>query len=253
MPLDRTAPVAVFDSGAGGIGVLREVKKVLPNEDFFYFGDTANAPYGEKSTEAVRTLVLLHAARLLAFSKALVLACNTATAAAVSLLRARYPGVPIVGMEPALKPAVTAFPQGPLLVLATATTLRERKFARLLARFSETPVYPVAAGGLVRLVENGLADSPQAEAYLAAILAPFGGIRFAAAVLGCTHFPFAAPAIRRVLGDIPLFDGAGGAARQLAGCLAAADLLSPQNTPGTVTLASSAPASLDLYRALLLA
>ena len=247
---DPHAPIAVLDSGVGGIGVLREVKRQLPNEQLLYFGDSANAPYGERPREALLVLIESHAARLLSHCKALVLACNTATAVAAAELRARYPHTPIIGMEPALKPALSVCPHPHILVLATETTLREAKFEALAARFaSEAHILPLPAPGLVRLVEAGLGDSAKADAYLRQILAPLGDARPDAVVLGCTHFPFAAKAIRRVLGtEIPVFDGATGTARELARQLSTRGLRTPATAPGRVMLTTSAPDRLPLYR-----
>ncbi|MBQ9802122.1 MAG: glutamate racemase [Clostridia bacterium] len=250
----RTAPVAVLDSGVGGVGVLREIKNILPHEDLLYFGDSANAPYGEKSTEEVRALVHAHAARLFARAKALVLACNTATAAAAATLRAQYPNLPIIGMEPAVRPALRVKPHPRILILATAATLREQKLRELLSHHaSEAHFYKCPAPGLVRLVETGMADSPEADRYLAALLRPHVA-RFTpdAVVLGCTHFPFASKALTRFFGtNVPLFDGAKGTAAELCRRLAASDLLHPRRTHGTVTLTSSDPQQLSLYRRLL--
>ena len=247
----RAAPIAVFDSGAGGIGVLREVQNCLPFENLFYFGDSANAPYGERSTIEVRELVLGHAAHLLRFSKALVLACNTATAVAVDALRARYPDTPIIGMEPALRPAACVCPHPHVLVLATAATLREQKFASLLKKSAQTAtVTALPAPGIVRLVELGMANSPEMDAYLATLFAPVSH-RIDAVVLGCTHFPFAKDALRRALGaSIPLFDGARGTALELARRLSVAGLCNSKAARGTVLLASSHAASLTLYKRL---
>ena len=249
---NNAAPIALFDSGAGGIGVLREVKKLLPGEQLTFFGDAANAPYGERPTAEIRRLVLDHAARLLKDCKALVLACNTATAAAAEELRQRYPDTPIIGMEPALRPAVSVKEHPTVLVLATAATLREEKFEHLQTNYAKNAtVIKIPAPHIVRLVETGLTDSPEMDAYLEGLLAPFKRDPPDAVVLGCTHFPFAANAIRRVLGrDVPLFDGAQGTARELARRLAAEHLLAPSNTVGSVTLTASDPRSLPLFTSL---
>ncbi len=247
------APIAVFDSGVGGIGVLREVKKLLPHEDLLYFGDSAMAPYGEKPKEAIEALVLQHATNLLKTAKALVLACNTATAVAAKTLRAKYPTVPIIGMEPAIKPALTVSPRPRVLVLATEATLREEKLRALLrAHAAQAVFYKCPAPGLVRLVEAGLGDSAEADRYLHDILAPFSGRnRPDAVVLGCTHFPFAKAAILRHFGtDMPLFDGAVGTARELARRLDAEGLLNPTEHKGSITLTSSSPVVLPVYEKL---
>lgn len=251
---NKAAPVAVFDSGVGGIGVLREIQRLLPHENLLYFGDSKMAPYGERATEEVRRLVLTHAARLLRDAKALVLACNTATAAAARELRSAYPHVPIIGMEPAIKPALAVAPHPKILILATAATLREEKLKALLFRHEgEAAFYKCAAPGLVRLVEAGLADSPEMGRYLTALLSPFvGENRPDAVVLGCTHFPFAKAAISRFFEHrVPLFDGAEGTARELSRRLFTADLLNPAREKGTVTLTASDAASLPLFEKLL--
>ena len=246
------SPIALFDSGAGGIGVLREVVKLLPREQFLYFGDAANAPYGERPIGEVRRLAFAHAERLLAKAKALVIACNTATAVAAEELRRRYPDRIIVGMEPALRPAALCRPFPRVLVLATAATLHERKFAELMQKCAETAlVLPLAAPELVTLVERGLADSPEMRRYLARLLAPLRADPPDAVVLGCTHFPFAKRAIAEVLGgDILFFDGAAGTARQLARRLHEAGLLAPAQAAGGVRITASDPTKLPLYRAL---
>jgi glutamate racemase len=251
---DPTAPVAVFDSGAGGISVLRAIHALLPREELYYFGDSANAPYGERAAEEVRALTLQHAARLLSRAKALVVACNTATALAITTLRRRYPGVPILGIEPALKPAVALAPGGRVLVLATPTTLREKKFATLAEKYGKNAtVLPLPAPELVGFVERGDLCSNRLDAYLTGLLQPYLSSPLDAVVLGCTHFPFVKDAITRVLGNVPMIDGAEGTARQLHRRLAAANLLHPGTERGTVTLTTSAPGALSLYLKLLAA
>lgn len=246
---NSAAPIALFDSGAGGIGVLREVKKLLPTEQLTFFGDSKNAPYGERPAAEIRDLVLKNAARLLKDCKALVLACNTATAVAAQELRQLYPDTPIIGMEPALRPAVSVKAHPVVLVLATAATLRMEKFDHLQTNCAKNAtVFKIPAPNIVRLVEMGLADSPEMDAYLDGLLAPFKQKPPDAVVLGCTHFPFAANAIRRVLGgNVLLFDGAKGTARELARRLAAENLLAPKDAVGGVTLTASDPRSLPLF------
>ncbi|MBO5356086.1 MAG: glutamate racemase [Clostridia bacterium] len=249
---NNAAPIALFDSGVGGIGVLREVKKLLPSEQLTFFGDAANAPYGERPTADIRRLVLEHAARLLQDCKALVLACNTATAVAANELRALYPDTPIIGMEPALRPAALIKAHPVILALATAATLRLEKFGHLQKIHAKNAtVIKIPAPNIVRLVEAGLADSPEMDAYLDGLLAPFKQDPPDAVVLGCTHFPFAAASIRRVFGhNIPLFDGAKGTARELAHRLAADGLLAPKDAVGGVTITASDPRSLPLFTSL---
>lgn len=226
-----TAPVAVFDSGIGGIGVLRELQKLLPNESFLYFGDRKNAPYGEKTAAALQALVLSHATRLLCRCKALVLACNTATAVAAERLRAEF-CEPIIGIEPALAPALCASPAPRILVLATSITLKEEKFAALLARCrGRAEIRTLAAPLLVRFAENGITRGTEVDAYLRTLLAPMHAFCPTAVVLGCTHFPLFQEAIAAAFPyPIRFFDGAYGTAKQTKARLLQAGLLRPTPT-----------------------
>ena len=233
--------IAVFDSGVGGISVLRHLRREMPGERFLYFGDSANAPYGSRTTEEVRQLTLAAARKLTGEYpiKALVIACNTATAAAVKDVRAAYPDLIVIGIEPALKVAADNYPGGRVGVMATEVTLREEKFDTLLHRFEkECTITKIPAPGLVQLVEAGKVDAPETEALLHQILDPYIG-RLDAVVLGCTHYPFAAKAISRVLGEqVVLLEGGGGTARETKRRLAAANLL--EQGEGSVTILNSA-------------
>ena len=239
--MQKNEYIGVFDSGVGGISVLRHLRRLLPRERFVYFGDCANAPYGVRSTDEVRALTLAAAEHLLSryCLKALVVACNTATAAAIGALRKKYPDLIVIGIEPALKLAADSFPGGRVGVMATQVTLREEKFDSLLHRFdSGCSVEKIPAPGLVELIEAGKADSAEAEALLAEILVPYRG-KLDALVLGCTHYPFAAAAIRKILGeDVALLDGGEGTARETKRRLAAAGLLSDDGPGETVLTAS---------------
>ncbi len=222
---EKTDYIGVFDSGVGGISVLRELVKLMPTERFLYFGDSANAPYGSRSTAQIRQLTEDAVTYLMGKGiKALVVACNTATAAAIDVLRQKYPDFIIIGIEPALKPAVARFPQGTVGIMATPATLRGQKLKRLLAQHPHPDIRLIPAPGLVELVEAGLANTPQMDAFLTPVLSPFAG-KLSALVLGCTHYPFAIPAITRVLGkDTVLFDGGAGTARETKRRLELADL-----------------------------
>ena len=230
--------IAVIDSGVGGISVLRELVRLMPNERFLYFGDSANAPYGTKTAEEVISMTDATVKRLMARGiKALVVACNTATAVAIAMLREKYPDFIIIGIEPALKPAVNQFPQGTVGIMATPVTLRGEKLKRLIAANPHPDIRLIPAPGLVELVEAGLANSPQMDAFLTPVLGPFIG-KLDGLVLGCTHYPFAAPAIRRILGDrTTLFDGGEGTARETMRRLSHAGLLF--DGPGCVVFENS--------------
>ena len=223
----KTDYIAVFDSGVGGISVLRQLVKLMPGERFLYFGDSANAPYGTKQPEEVRALTLAAVEKLLAEGiKALVIACNTATAAAVETLRTQYPHIIIVGIEPAVKQATDHFPGGTVGVMATPLTAESQRLRLLEARFRERcAIIDLPTPGLAELVEGGQADSPQCEALLRPLLEPWKG-KLDAVVLGCTHYPFAAAVIRRILGDsVELLDGGAGTARETRRRLLEAGLL----------------------------
>ncbi len=219
--------IAVFDSGVGGISVLRQLKKQMPNERYLYFGDSANAPYGSRSTMEVRSLAMQAAEYLIKQgTKALVVACNTATAAAIEVLRQTYPELIVVGIEPALKLAADRFPGGCVGVLATPVTLREEKFQHLVETSSNhCQVIRLPAPGLSDLVEQGKANSPESEALLQPLLSPWVG-KMDALVLGCTHYPFAAETISCIMGSTTvLLDGGEGTARETRRRLTEAGLL----------------------------
>lgn len=231
--------IGVFDSGLGGLSVLRHLRRQLPGERFWYFGDSANAPYGIRTHEEIEALTLTAAEHLMAQGlKALVIACNTATAAAIATLRQRYPDLIIIGIEPALKPAADRFPGGTIGVMATPVTLREAKFAALMHRYGEhCTILPLPAPHLVELVETGKANSPESEAMLRQLLEPVAD-RLDALVLGCTHYPFAEATLRKILGDrILIIDGGSGTAAQTRRRLNEADLL--ENGTGELILENS--------------
>ena len=233
--------IAVFDSGGGGISVLRHLIRRMPGERFLYFGDSANAPYGSRTTEEVRQLTLAAAKKLTSEYgvKALVIACNTATAAAVKNVREAYPDLIVIGIEPALKVAADNFPGGRIGVMATEVTLREEKFDTLLHRFNENcTIAKIPAPGLVELIEAGKVDAPETEQLLRQILKDYIG-KLDALVLGCTHYPFASKAISRVLaGQTVLLEGGDGTARETLRRLAEADLL--EEGDGEVHILNSA-------------
>ncbi len=219
--------IAVFDSGLGGLSVLRHLRRRMPGERFLYYGDSANAPYGTRSRTEVEALTLDAVGHLMNRGlKALVVACNTATSAAIEALRAKYPELIVVGIEPALKLAADRFPGGRIGVMATPVTLREEKFCHLMSRYaSSCQVYNIPAPQLVPLIEEGKVDTPLMEQTLHSLLDPFAD-KIDALVLGCTHFPFASHAMERLLGPrVAVLDGGDGTARETLHRLEAANLL----------------------------
>lgn len=239
---DRERPVGVFDSGVGGISVLGELRRQLPGEQFIYFGDTRHAPYGTKPPEVVLGYVRGVMDTLCALGvKAVVIACNTATSVAAATLRAEM-ALPIIGMEPALKPAAMARHGGQILVLATPVTLRLPKFQALMARYGEGAL-PLPCPGLMELVEAE--DFAGAERYLRAQLAQFELARVDAVVLGCTHYVFLRPVLHALLpaGTLVL-DGNEGTARQLRRVLAQRELLREGSDGGVTFMTSGDEAAL---------
>lgn len=233
--------ILVFDSGLGGISVLRELVKILPGERFLYYGDSQNAPYGIRPTDEVCKLTTEAVKAMMPRGvKAVVIACNTATSAAIDLLRKSYPDKIVVGIEPALKLAADRHPGGRIAVMATNVTLRETKFCALMERFSQkNRVVPLPCPGLVEFVEQGILDSPALRQHLKELLRPVMGAGLDAVVLGCTHFPFLRPAIQELLGPrVEILDGGAGTAAQTRNRLEAQNLL--RRAPdGTVELCNS--------------
>ena len=192
-----------MDSGLGGLSVLREALKLMPKEDFIYYGDSLHAPYGVKPQAEIRDLTFAVVEKLLDMGiKGLAVACNTATSAAVRLLRNTYPELPIVGIEPAVKPAVTESHGGRILVMATPMTLKQEKFQKLLAKYREqADIVPVQCDGLMEFVEHGDLDGQELDDYFAEKLSPVLTDDTESIVLGCTHYPFLKKELRHFLGD----------------------------------------------------
>lgn len=225
------APIGIFDSGVGGLSVLRHIRAQLPHEHLMYFADSGYAPYGAKPESVVAQRSLAVAQFLVARgAKAVVVACNTATIAAVKKLRAAYPDLPIVGVEPGLKPAAAASRSGKVAVLATDVTLSGEKFLALRDQISNaTNAHFLLRGcpGLVELIEAGQLDSAATRTLLEGYLRPLLNQGADTVVLGCTHYPFVrhvVAAIAHAAGkhDAVLIDTGDAVARQLARLLAAA-------------------------------
>jgi glutamate racemase len=241
-----SSPIGVFDSGVGGLSVLREIRALLPHEHVLYVADSAHAPYGDKSDTYVRERDLTIAHFLIERgAKALVLACNTATAGSVEALRNRY-DVPIVAVEPGIKAAVAATRAGVIGVLVTAGTAASERYASLLRRFGgEIEVVTVPAPGLVEHIERGDVESPEtralAERYLRPMLAAGADI----IVLGCTHYVFIRPLLASIAGpDVDLLDTGAAVARQLKRVLAERHLLNRRAAPGAERFWSSSDGSI---------
>ena len=250
----KELPVGVFDSGVGGISVLRAMTALLPGEDFYFYGDSANAPYGTKSAAQVRQLTLEKVLYLRQKGiKAVVIACNTATSAAIAALREAYDDMPVIGIEPALKPAIHLGEHPRILVMATPATVAGEKYHQLQNRFlDQAQIIPLGCPGLMEYVENGILEGPHLEAYLKDLLSdilaegPLDGV-----VLGCTHYPFVKKSIAAVVGrQVPLLDGSEGTARELRRRLIQSSLQRDRDAGGEVYFEMSDPEKTELAQRL---
>ena len=235
-------PIAVIDSGVGGISVLRELIKIMPNENYIYFGDSKNAPYGSKGKREVLDITRKNLEALKEKGiKALVVACNTATSAAVRILREENSELVIVGIEPAIKPPADQLDHPRVLVMATPLTLAEEKFFRLVERYADREtVIPLPCPRLAELIETGDLDSPELEKYIADLLAPYKNGKIDALVLGCTHYPHVKDIIERHLdGTVRIYDGGNGTARHTRTLLERAALLNPSSECGSIEILNS--------------
>jgi len=235
-------PIGFFDSGVGGISVLREARKLLSHEDFIYFGDSKNAPYGVKSAEEVKKLTFAAVDFLISKGvKAIVIACNTATSAAIDDLRDYYKDIPIIGIEPALKPAVENHNLGKIIIMATPMTLYETKFSNLMNSYkSKADIIPLPCAGLVELIENGKTEGEEVNSYLTRKLKPYLNSPIGSVVLGCTHYPFIKTELSRILSKTTtIIDGSIGTSRQLKRQLENIDALNNQPMEGNIEVLNS--------------
>ncbi len=241
---ENKRPVAVIDSGLGGISVLNHLLRQLPKEDFVYFGDTANSPYGSKNTDEVLSLTLANIKMLEEkyFVKAVVIACNTATGAAASECREVFSHMPIIGIEPAIKPAVTksgkADPK--VLVMATPLTLSQEKFVHLAEKYNPNAnLIPLPCDGLAQVIESG-ADKKKVNDLLKKLFADVDCENIDAVVLGCTHYPLISEDISKYFPKADIYDGGLGTALQTKRRLSEEGLLEDGGECGKLTVINSA-------------
>ena len=256
--------IGVFDSGSGGLSVLKEIVRLLPDEQYVYFADNAFCPYGEKTAAEIRSRAHVITDRLLAEGAGIiVVACNTATAAAIADLRESYPDIPFIGMEPAVKPAAIGTRTGVIGVLATAGTLKGSKYLNTKGKYEDdVKIVEHVGQGFVELVEACDLDSPKAEEIVRESVTPLLAECADTIVLGCTHYPFLAPVIQRIAGDdVTVIDPAPAVARQTVNVmqqrgLLPASLPKPAGTkeaPKVKLLSSGASANLErLFQTLLI-
>ncbi len=243
---ESLAPIGIFDSGIGGLTVWREVVRQLPHESTLYFADQAHVPYGPRPlaevrrfTEGVTRFLLAQGAKLI------VVACNAASGAALHHLRATFPTIPFIGMEPAIKPAAEHTQTGAIGVIATPVTFEGDLYQQLVKRFAGgLKLHVQGCPELVTAVEAGELDTPATHALLERYLAPFRAVGIDQLVLGCTHFPFLSPLIQEIIGpEVTLVDPAPAVARHLGNVLTQHGLRSPAEAIPTHTFYTSGDAA----------
>ena len=235
-------PIGFIDSGVGGISVLKEALKLLPKENYIYFGDSKNAPYGTKSVKEVQRLTFNACKILINYDvKALVIACNTATSAAINELREKYKFIPVIGIEPALKPAVELNRKGKIIVMATPMTLAEKKFNELMLHYNKVAeIISLPCPGLVELIEMGIIEGKELENYITARFSNLAEDDIAAVVLGCTHYPFIKKQLLQFLGEgTPILDGSIGTVSYLKKRLGQRKMLNSNVKQGEVEILNS--------------
>lgn len=235
-------PIGFFDSGVGGISVLKEAVKMMPYENFVYFGDSINAPYGTREVDEVKELTFKAVQFLIDKGvKAVVIACNTATSAAIEDLRSTYINIPVIGIEPALKPAVELKRKGKIIIMATPLTLSETKFYNLMESYKkEADIMPLPCDGLAELIESGITEGETVSTYLKNKLGSLICDDIASVVLGCTHYPFVTLELSKLLPqNTPIIDGSVGTSKQLRRQLMKKALLNERTVKGKVEILNS--------------
>lgn len=235
--------IIVFDSGFGGISVLKRLVDAMPNENYLYYGDSTNAPYGPRSEAEIRDLTCnaIKEAKKQCEPKAIVIACNTATTIAKSYVQAFFPDIPVFGIVPAVEAAVAAQRNTSILVLATAGTISSTAYRAILSQFfGNTEIISVAAPEIVSYVEGGMRTRKEIMESLKQTLAPYHLRKFDGVVLGCTHFPFAADVIEEVLGyPVTFYDGSIVTTRQVMEALETQHLRNTKPDSGSIRIVNS--------------
>lgn len=244
-PMSSNNPIGIFDSGVGGLSVLREIRVQMPDEHLIYFGDQGHVPYGPRSMEQIQNFSEGITKFLLKQnSKIIVVACNTASAAALKYLRANFPDVQFVGMEPAVKPAAEKTQTGKVGVLATPATFQGALYASVVERFANgVELFQNTCPGLVNQIEKGELNSPATRAILEDALLPMLAQNIDTVVLGCTHYPFVIPLIEQIVGEnVRVIDPAPAVAKQVKRLLEAGGMLNQNGDEGTVRFITSGEA-----------
>jgi glutamate racemase len=240
------APIGIFDSGVGGLSVLKEIRRQMPGESVLYFGDQGHVPYGPRGLEEVRMFSEQITRFLLGMgAKLVVVACNAASAAALQYLRQTFPGISFVGMEPAVKPAAESTHSGVVGVLATPATFQGALYASVVERFaSGVTILQDTCPGLVAQIENNQLEAPETRAILEKALGPMLEQGIDTVVLGCTHYPFIIPLVKQIVGpEVRVIDPAPAVARQVARLLELAGSRNPGSAAGIMQFFTSGEAS----------
>ncbi len=245
------SPIGFFDSGVGGLSVLRRALEVMPEENYIYFGDSLNAPYGTKSRDKVFKLTENAVNTLVEKGvKAIVIACNTATSICVDTLR-RELDIPIISMEPAIKPALENT-DGKVLLLATNVTLSSERVNSLIRKYDASGrVIKVPCAYLAGKIEQAVFSHCDIDGYLNELLMPYKDVGATAAVLGCTHYPFVKKRICACLPNVMIFDGTSGTVSHLKEILEQYGIKRSIDKKGSVQITSSKNGTLELYRKLM--
>lgn len=213
--MNNNQPIGLFDSGIGGTSIWKAIHQLLPGENTIYLADSSNAPYGKKSKEEIIALSKKNTELLLEMGcKLIVIACNTATTNAIKELRAQF-DVPFIGIEPAIKPAATNSKTQTIGILATKGTINSELFSKTVEIYQKTKIIEQIGHGLVELIENGDIDSPEMDQLLTAYLTPMIEANIDYLVLGCSHYPYLIPKIKKILPEhIQIIDSGEAVARQ---------------------------------------
>ena len=238
----KNSPIGFFDSGVGGLSVMKKAIELMPNENYIYYGDSKNAPYGVKDVMEVKDLTFKAVEFLFNKGvKAVVIACNTATSAAVSDLRDEYKDIPIIGIEPALKPAIESDKEGKIIVMATPMTLSEGKFKTLMEMYKDKKeIISLPMAGLVEFIENGILKGGEITEFLEEKLKPHKDSKISTIVLGCTHYPFVRDIIQEIVGqEVDIIDGSLGTSKELKRRLEEKQLLNDGIEKGKIKIYNS--------------